>query len=576
MKQCFACHEEVGDRFSFCPVCGTSFSEEAAAAPPAPVVAETVPAASQSYFSDAAESQPSVVRTTSPAITAAPKPVKPIPAETTLEPTNVAGTIFSTNGHEEVVDADVSDAYLDASGGDISLYIHDDDEYHLTMLDDSGLVSRLTGELRGVARQSQLTWPDFKRDPIGFVKRSATGYGQLLANFFGNRYIAAAIGVSVLVTGIFALGVWFSSRFSNYLQVLGARQVGRFSVTQIAMAVVGLAAFALISATLISWLTRRNTAIVIGGEERDKTAATSGVAVALGLPLVLAAAFIFFFFYGGVFQKPKANANEDLVVENLVDIPDVQPTPDEGNAGRDKGTGGGQKPKQEKPSGGGGGGREEPTPASNGKLAQASLTPIIVAPNPKPPPPTKDPLIVPPTMDADPTLFPTDTSSRNFGDPNSKSTVTSSGSGSGGGIGDGQGGGVGPGSGGGYGPGNGGNTGGGDRNIGGGGPGGGGGGTDYNKVFNQNEVTQKARILSKPSPEYTEEARVKQTTGTVRLRAVLSSSGQVMSIRPLNQLPYGLTDKAIAACRRIQFSPALKDGRPVSQYVTLEYNFNIY
>jgi outer membrane biosynthesis protein TonB len=37
-----------------------------------------------------------------------------------------------------------------------------------------------------------------------------------------------------------------------------------------------------------------------------------------------------------------------------------------------------------------------------------------------------------------------------------------------------------------------------------------------------------------------------------------------------------LTEKAIAAARRIQFSPAMKDGRAVSQYIRVEYNFNIY
>ncbi|MEO6392711.1 MAG: energy transducer TonB [Pyrinomonadaceae bacterium] len=575
MKQCLSCQEEIGDKFSFCPVCGTPLQAvEKAVETSNARVAETVPVAAPSYFSEPDESNIIAEETTDELPAAV---TIPTPAVTEAANGFAAGHILSVDGTGEMSDTPINDDILESVGGtEISKYIHDDGEYHLTIMDDSGLVSRLAGEIGGVARQSQLTWPEFKRDPIGFFKRSATGYGRVVSNFFGNKYIAAAIGVSVLVIGIFAVGIWVSSRFATSLQLLGARHIGRFSVLQITMFVLGVAAFGLISATLISWITRRNTAIVIGGEERDKTAATSGVAVALGLPLIMAAAFIFFFFYGGVFQKSRQNPNEDLVVENLVDIPDVQPTPDEGTAGKDKGTGGGSKPKQEKPGGGGGGGRQEETPASQGKLPPASNNDPIVAPNPKPPPPTKDPLIVPPNINADPTLFPPDRSSTNFGDPNSKTTATSSGPGTNGGIGTGDRGGVGPGSGNGVGPGNGRNTGGGDPNDGGGGPGGGGGGTDYNKVFSPKEVNQKARILSKPSPEYTEQARVNQTVGTVRLQAVFSSSGQVTGIRPLNQLPYGLTDKAIAACRRIQFSPAMKDGRAVSQYVTIEYNFNIY
>jgi outer membrane biosynthesis protein TonB len=37
-----------------------------------------------------------------------------------------------------------------------------------------------------------------------------------------------------------------------------------------------------------------------------------------------------------------------------------------------------------------------------------------------------------------------------------------------------------------------------------------------------------------------------------------------------------LTEKAIAAARQIRFQPAQKDGRAVSQWITIEYNFNIY
>ena len=99
---------------------------------------------------------------------------------------------------------------------------------------------------------------------------------------------------------------------------------------------------------------------------------------------------------------------------------------------------------------------------------------------------------------------------------------------------------------------------------------------NYGATFRSSEVSQKARIVSKPTPGYTEGARLNNIIGTVRLSAVLTSNGQVTNIKPMNQLPYGLTEKAIEACRRIQFTPAMKDGRPVSQYVTIEYNFNIY
>ena len=108
------------------------------------------------------------------------------------------------------------------------------------------------------------------------------------------------------------------------------------------------------------------------------------------------------------------------------------------------------------------------------------------------------------------------------------------------------------------------NTGGGDAPI------------DYNRPFKQNEVTKKALITRKPEPGFTEWARLFNVTGVVRLRAVLSKTGEVTSISVVKHLPHGLTEKAIAALRQVRFTPAQKDGQAVSQYAVFEYNFNIY
>jgi TonB family protein len=133
------------------------------------------------------------------------------------------------------------------------------------------------------------------------------------------------------------------------------------------------------------------------------------------------------------------------------------------------------------------------------------------------------------------------------------------------GAGTGTGGGIGPG----FGPGRGGND---------GGAGGGGGDApvDYSRTFKSIEVTKRAVITAKPEPGFTEQARKFNVTGTVRLRAVLSSTGEVRNVSVVKSLPHGLTAKAVNAAIQIRFVPAEKDGHRVSQYVLLEYNFNIY
>ena len=104
----------------------------------------------------------------------------------------------------------------------------------------------------------------------------------------------------------------------------------------------------------------------------------------------------------------------------------------------------------------------------------------------------------------------------------------------------------------------------------------GGSGNGSGGPYRASEVEQKARLLSKPEPQYTEEARRNQISGTVVLRAVFSSTGEVLQIRAVHTLPFGLTERAIAAARRIEFMPAIKGGQPVSVAMQLEYNFNLY
>jgi TonB family protein len=95
-------------------------------------------------------------------------------------------------------------------------------------------------------------------------------------------------------------------------------------------------------------------------------------------------------------------------------------------------------------------------------------------------------------------------------------------------------------------------------------------------AFPAKEITQRAKILARPEPTYTEWARKFSVTGAVRVRGVLNANGEVTSIAAVTRLPHGLTQKALGAMHAISFEPAEKDGCKVSQYVTVDYNFNIY
>ena len=85
----------------------------------------------------------------------------------------------------------------------------------------------------------------------------------------------------------------------------------------------------------------------------------------------------------------------------------------------------------------------------------------------------------------------------------------------------------------------------------------------------------QAQVLSKPTPSYTKEARRLGVQGHVILRVLFSSTGEVARIRVLRGLPAGLTENAIYAACKIKFKPAIKDGAPVSRWVTVEYLFRV-
>jgi TonB family protein len=522
MKFCSVCKEEFADKFSFCPVDGTPLS-----AAPVPVVDE-----------------PSLTVDRDPSVT--------------VSRDNQAPAIEHAAFNENQVESEP--AWIpSATSSALALR----DEYHLTIMDDSGLVSRLGQRLGDVRHEYQLTWPEFKRDPFGFTKRTFVGYGQMLLTFLRKPNVLLAMGAAVL--GMLAL---------VGAVMLMDRSQGASS-SKVGLIVFAVIAGGLLVALFSTWLGRERGAAIMGAEPSDSRSVVAAMVTS----------FVFLFAILGVIvgidyrnkrQAELAQNQEELQVEQMLDIPDEQPTPDPGTAGLNKGSGGGSKPKPEKAAGGGGGGREEAKPASFGKVPQASLeVPQVVAPDPKPVLPKNPALPVAATVVADPMLVPPDARVLPYGDYKSKSTDPSSGPGTGNGIGTGTGGGIGPGEGGGLGPGRGGNIGGGDFRAGGGGPGGGGGG-GYDGIFTGKDVTTKARLISKPEPQYTEDARKNQITGTVVLKVVFASNGSVTNIRTVNGLPYGLTERAIAAARQIKFVPATKDGHQVSMWMQLEYNFNLY
>src|ERR1044072_1822855 len=139
MKFCSVCKEEFADKFSFCPVDGTPLS---AITPPV--------------------EDPSVTMVQDPSLT----------VSRDNQNTPVEESAAAYNDEPSASDP----IYVASNNTSSALALRD--EYHLTIMDDSGLVARLSQSLKDTAHQYELTWPEFKRDPFGFTKRAFVGYGQ--------------------------------------------------------------------------------------------------------------------------------------------------------------------------------------------------------------------------------------------------------------------------------------------------------------------------------------------------------------------------------------------------------------
>jgi TonB family protein len=251
-----------------------------------------------------------------------------------------------------------------------------------------------------------------------------------------------------------------------------------------------------------------------------------------------------------LFGEAKAEAEqEELVMRAMVDTGDIPEI---------------EAPKADKRAGGGGGGgRQETRPASKGELPKPSLSPQLIAPSPYEP--LKPPkLAVQETIQVDPRLLPNwkDTPLPT-GLPTGLEGPPSSGTGTGGGIGDGKGTGIGPGDGSGVGPGRGYNMGGGDPSLGGG------------DGANSGPPDVKPRLLNTLRPNYTEDARRNKIQGTVLARVVIGADGTVKRVTIVRGLPDGLNEEAIQAAYKLRFSPAMKNGRPIPYTMKLEVAFSL-
>jgi len=93
-------------------------------------------------------------------------------------------------------------------------------------------------------------------------------------------------------------------------------------------------------------------------------------------------------------------------------------------------------------------------------------------------------------------------------------------------------------------------------------------------VYLGSELTHRAKITSRSNPSLTPEALAHGVHGRVVVEAILCRTGRVTDLRVVEGLPYGMTERALAAVLQTRFTPAEMNWHTVSQKIRFEFGFN--
>jgi outer membrane biosynthesis protein TonB len=95
-------------------------------------------------------------------------------------------------------------------------------------------------------------------------------------------------------------------------------------------------------------------------------------------------------------------------------------------------------------------------------------------------------------------------------------------------------------------------------------------------VMRQNQVDQKAKLLSKFEPSSNQFAQDYGVAGMCLYHVVIGPDGKPGEIAVARPIGFGLDENAVLAIRNAKFEPAIKDGKPVPVLLDLVVQFRIY
>lgn len=97
--------------------------------------------------------------------------------------------------------------------------------------------------------------------------------------------------------------------------------------------------------------------------------------------------------------------------------------------------------------------------------------------------------------------------------------------------------------------------------------------SDEDKIYSSKEVDVQAKFTKRVTKFPSGHQKGCPTNGTVRVRAVLHKSGKVTEATIIKGLGCNYDKDAVELVLKLKFVPAMKNGQPVSQYVTIVFDY---
>ena len=96
------------------------------------------------------------------------------------------------------------------------------------------------------------------------------------------------------------------------------------------------------------------------------------------------------------------------------------------------------------------------------------------------------------------------------------------------------------------------------------------------KAFKIGGGVSAPRILKHVNAQFSEQARRAKYQGVCLISLIIDAHGMPQDVKVKRALGMGLDEKAIEAIRNYRFTPAMKSGKPVASYATMEVSFRLY